>query len=139
MPVGEVGRKTAKSPASWSAEEPLFKAQIMPELALQCQCECGHWRGFPLRNQPNSPVIFGANATACSAWPPNSGNLVAWRELALLTWMVAAVSSYPVFEPNSNFQLLTRLTVLFGKDWRRPSFAVSLCLSCGFTLRRQRE
>jgi hypothetical protein len=70
---------------------------------------------------------------------PNSGNLVAWRELALLAWMAAAISSYPVFKPNSNFQLLTRLTVLFGKVWRRPSFAISPRLSCGFTLRRQRE
>ena len=70
MPDAEVGRKTAKSPASWSAEEPLFNAEIMPELARQCQCECGHWRGFPLRNQPNSLALFGANATACRAWPP---------------------------------------------------------------------
>ena len=85
MPNAEVGRKTAKSPASWSAEEPLFNAQIMPELALQCQCERGHWRGFPLRNQPNSLSVFGANATACRAWPPIQ--VTSWLGVSWRCWL----------------------------------------------------
>lgn len=64
MPEAEVGRKTAKNLASWSAEEPLCGVAIMPELAPQFQCARALCEGFPQLNPPRSPAKLGVIATA---------------------------------------------------------------------------